>query len=225
MSEILVQVTRGSVVESRHAASVAVVDAEGRLLATAGEPDRITYWRSAAKPVQALPLVAAGGVERFGFNAAELAVMVGSHSGEEVHLQAVQSILQRLQLGEDALRCGAHMPISREAAEALIRAGELPRAVHSNCSGKHAGMLALAVLHGWPVQGKSDAVNHSRIDILTRHTRSSRTVPLNPSSRAAPAQKSTRTRSDTSRRTPTCPTPHPAQKYAALAESCFTSSA
>jgi L-asparaginase II len=153
MSELMLHVTRGAVVESRHTASLAIVDPAGQLLAAAGYPDRITYWRSAAKPVQILPLIADGGVERFNFTEDEIAVMTASHSGEEVHIAAVQSILEKLELGEDALRCGAHLPYSQAAAEELMRADEFPRAIHSNCSGKHSGMLAPAVLHGWPLYG------------------------------------------------------------------------
>jgi L-asparaginase II len=153
MSEVLIHVTRGSVVESRHAASVVLSDTSGHVRAFAGNPDRIAFWRSAAKPLQALPLVVGGGMEHFGLQEDELAVMTGSHSGDEVHVQAVQSILARIGLSEEHLRCGAHPPLSKAAAAELARARELPRAVHCNCSGKHAGLLALARLHGWPVEG------------------------------------------------------------------------
>lgn len=153
MSEVPVHVTRGSVVESRHVASVVLSDTSGRVRAYAGNPDRITFWRSAAKPLQVLPLVAGGGMERFGLQEDELAVMTGSHSGEQVHVQAVRSILERIGLSEEYLRCGAHPPGSKSAADDLVRAGELPRPIHNNCSGKHAGLLALAQLHGWPLEG------------------------------------------------------------------------
>lgn len=153
MSEVLVHVTRGSVVESRHVASVVLSDASGHIRAYGGSPDRITFWRSAAKPLQALPLVASGGIEHFGIQEDELAVMTGSHAGDDVHVRAVQSILSRIGLSEEHLRCGAHPPSSQAAVAELVRAGELPRAVHCNCSGKHAGLLALARLHGWPVEG------------------------------------------------------------------------
>lgn len=152
MSEVLVHVTRGGVVESRHWASLAVCDAEGKLVASAGSPDRITFWRSAAKPIQALPLVMGGGVKRFALSDSQLAVIAGSHCGEDAHIEAVQSILARIGLDEDELRCGAHMPYCESAAQALVKAGELPRAIHSNCSGKHAGMLALACLKEWPTR-------------------------------------------------------------------------
>ena len=153
MSEVAVHVTRGSVVESRHLVSVVLSDTSGRVRAYAGNPDRITFWRSAAKPLQVLPLVAGGGMERFGLQEDELAVMTGSHSGEPVHVQAVRAILELIGLSEEYLRCGAHPPASENAAHDLVRAGELPRPIHNNCSGKHAGILALAQLHGWPVDG------------------------------------------------------------------------
>lgn len=167
MSEVQLHVTRGPVVESRHSASVALADPTGRLVAACGYPDRITYWRSAAKPVQLLPLVMHGGIEHFGFTDSEIAVMTASHAGEDVHIEAVQSILEKIGLGEEALRCGPHLPYSQAAADALIRAGELPRAIHSNCSGNHAGMLALSVLRGWSPQGYMEPDHPVQREILS----------------------------------------------------------
>ncbi len=153
MGEVLVHVTRDGVVESRHQASLAIADVAGRLLAEGGSPERLAFWRSAAKPVQLLPLAAAGGVAHFRLTESELAVMAASHSGETIHIRAVQSILQKIGLGEEHLRCGAHPPMDKPAAAALVKAGEMPRAIHCNCSGKHAALLALAVLRHWPTSG------------------------------------------------------------------------
>lgn len=154
-----VVVTRGGVVESVHRVSVAVVDAGGRTVAQAGDPELLTFYRSAAKPLQALPLVEDGVVERFGMTASELAVCCASHSGEAGHVEAVSSILRKLGLGEGALACGPHPPLHEAAAEALAQTGQTPRPIHNNCSGKHAGMLALAMFHGWPVSGYQEAAH------------------------------------------------------------------
>lgn len=148
-----VSLVRGGVVESVHRVSVAVADADGRLVARVGAPTLVTLYRSAAKPMQALPLVEDGVVERFGITGAELAVCCASHSGERAHVEAVASLLGKLGLLEDALECGPHPPFHEESAAALVRGGGEPRAIHNNCSGKHAGMLALAVAHGWPAAG------------------------------------------------------------------------
>ncbi len=144
----LVEVTRGGRVESIHYGAVAVVDAQGRLVAHAGDPDLTTYLRSTAKPFQLLPLVESGGADRFGFGDQGLAVMAASHSGETRHVEAVQGILDKIGLGEDALQCGAHWPMSDASSRVLREAGREPTPIYNNCSGKHAGMLAQCVARG-----------------------------------------------------------------------------
>ncbi len=128
-----------------------VVDRGGRVRYAAGDPDLPLYLRSAAKPLQAIPLVESGGADALGLSDAELAVICGSHAGEPVHLDAVRSILGRAGLDERALQCGAHPPLSAPHAAALARKGDAPTAIHNNCSGKHAGMLAACRSRGWPV--------------------------------------------------------------------------
>src|SRR3989441_503393 len=104
-----------------------------------------------ANPAQVLPLLDAGAADRFHFADEEIAVMIGSHGGEPFHVRAVRSILKTIGLDEKALQCGAHAPYHRPSAHALRQRGEQPTALHNNCSGKHAGMLALAVHLGAPV--------------------------------------------------------------------------
>ncbi|MCA1817079.1 MAG: asparaginase [Acidobacteria bacterium] len=148
----LVEVWRGGVVESRHRGHVAAVAGDGRVVARAGEPETVTYLRSSAKPFQAIPLVASGAAERFGFTPAEIAVACGSHSGEPVHERTVAGMLEKIGLPETALKCGTHEPFSAEVAAELKRHGRPPRVLQNNCSGKHAGMLALALHLGAPVE-------------------------------------------------------------------------
>jgi L-asparaginase II len=148
----LVEVWRGQMVESCHRGHVAAVDGDGRLVARLGEPETVTYLRSSAKPFQALPLVASGAADRFGFGPREIAVACGSHSGEPVHEEVVAGMLKKIGLGESALKCGTHEPFSPEATRELRRRGERPRVLQNNCSGKHAGMLALALHLGAPVE-------------------------------------------------------------------------
>lgn len=153
MADQVVEVVRGAVVESRHRVHAAVVDADGRLRATVGDPDYITFFRSSAKPFQALPLVADGAMDRFGITLEELALCCGSHSGEARHVQAATSLLQRIGLDGEALACGAHAPFHAAARRELREAGLEPVRLHNNCSGKHAGMMALARVHGWDPTG------------------------------------------------------------------------
>jgi L-asparaginase II len=150
---VLVEVTRGSIVESVQYGTVAVADADGNLVAWTGNPGMVTYYRSACKPIQAIPLVESGGADHFGLTDTEIAVTCGSHGGEDIHVEAVLSILDKIGVGPDALACGAHLPLEREAARELQSQGQAPSALHNNCSGKHSGMLALAKFHGWPIGG------------------------------------------------------------------------
>jgi L-asparaginase II len=146
----LVEVWRGRLVESRHRGHVVALDGDGRVVARLGSPETVTYLRSSAKPHQAVPLVATGAADRFGFTPAELAVACGSHNGERAHVETVAGMLEKTGLGESALKCGVHEPFGREAAAELRRRGERPGVLHNNCSGKHAGMLALALHLGAP---------------------------------------------------------------------------
>ena len=139
----MVELTRGDVVECTHRGALAVVDASGRLLGAAGNPRHVAYLRSAAKPFQALPTVAAGALEHFGLDQRALALMCASHHGTEEHVQICQQILDTIGLDVGALRCGVHWPIDEGASRRLAAAGLEPDARHNNCSGKHAGMLTL----------------------------------------------------------------------------------
>src|ERR1700681_4314899 len=150
---ILVEVTRGDLVESRHTGAAAVVDAAGRVVRSWGDIERPVFARSAIKPLQALPLVETGAADRFGLGDAEIALACASHRGEPVHVEAVRRWLGRVDLGPQDLECGSHPPGNAAAAEALIRAGEVPSALHSDCSGKHSGFLTTARHKGEPTRG------------------------------------------------------------------------
>lgn len=147
---ILVEIYRDQVLESFHRGAVCVVDREGKIIYSAGNIDQVCYPRSAMKLLQVLPLIAHGGMEHFGFTLEEIAVMCGSHNAEAEHLRVIRSILQKIGMSEDQLQCGPQYPTSKKDAEALIKKDEKPKAIHNNCSGKHAGMLAMCALMGWP---------------------------------------------------------------------------
>ena len=153
---LLVEVTRGAEVESRHRGHLAVVDPHGDVVAQLGDIATRTHFRSAAKPFQAIPIVATGAADHFQLTTQELAVINGSHSGEPQHLAAVQSILDKIGLPETALQCGVHTPFDEVAAKQLRAAGQTPRVLHNNCSGKHAGMLALARFLNEPIENYLD---------------------------------------------------------------------
>lgn len=160
------EATRGGIPESVHRVSVAVVDAEGRPVAVAGNPSLVAFWRSAAKPFQAMPLVAEGVADRVGFTPRELALACASHSSEPAHLEVVDAMLHKVGLGEEALACGPHPPLSPAVAEQVLREGTVLTPRWSNCSGKHAAMLAMAVVHHWPIQGYERAGHPLQLRIL-----------------------------------------------------------
>lgn len=149
---ILIEVTRGARVESAHRGSLAVSTASGHLVLAMGDMQRPVFARSAVKALQCLPLIESGAADRFGFGKAEIALACASHTGTERHVALAASMLERARLAERDLGCGAHAPMSPNAAAALIRAGHHPSQLHNNCSGKHAGMLATAVHLEEPTQ-------------------------------------------------------------------------
>ena len=150
---ILVEVTRGPVVESRHRGVIAIIDSGGRTIAALGSVDEPIFPRSAVKPIQALPLVESGAADAFGLGDAELALACASHGGEPRHVEGVAAMLAKVGLDESALECGPQWPASEEARHALIRSGGRPTALHNNCSGKHAGFIATARHRGWDHRG------------------------------------------------------------------------
>ncbi len=141
---VLVEVTRGLLVESRHRGAVAVFDGDGRKVLSIGDIDQPIFPRSAIKALQALPLVESGAADRFGLSDAEIALACSSHSAEADHIKAVNSVLGKIDLNDNALECGCQRPMNLEASLDLAIKGHKPLATHNNCSGKHAGFLCLA---------------------------------------------------------------------------------
>jgi L-asparaginase II len=148
----LVEVTRGSIVESVHFGALAVVDAQGQALHSWGDPQTITFLRSSAKPFQALPFVEMGGVEHFNLTDKELAVMCASHIGTDEHVATVAGMQQKIGVTESNLLCGTHTPAHEPTARALLLRGEEPTPNRHNCSGKHTGMLGQAMLRSLPLE-------------------------------------------------------------------------
>lgn len=156
---VLVEVTRGPAVESRHRGQIAVMDARGNLVRHVGDPAALVCMRSLAKPFQALALLTTGAVEAFGFGPEELALFSGSLSGQDFQVELVTRALEKLGLTPDVLQCGIHPPLHRPSAQALTKAGAKPTPLHNTCAGKHTAMLALCVHHKWPLENYL-AVDH-----------------------------------------------------------------
>jgi L-asparaginase II len=150
---LIVEVTRGNLVESRHACAAAITDAEGGVVRHWGDIEQPIYGRSAIKPLLALGLVETGAAEAFSLDDAEIALACASHDGEPRHISTLHAWLARVGLTVADLECGPHLPSDEASARALIREGREPDAGYNNCSGKHAGMLTTAVHMGEPTRG------------------------------------------------------------------------
>jgi len=144
--EILVTLTRGERVESAHHGAYCVV-VDGKVDRCRGDIEAPVYFRSAAKPIQAVAVIESGAPDRFGFSEEELAMVVGSHSGSPGHVATARSMLQKIGVDESILRCGGHRPLDRQVYEEYVRARYLWGRIEDNCSGKHSGMIGAA--KGW----------------------------------------------------------------------------
>lgn len=164
---VLVEITRGALVESRHRGFISVADGSGREILSLGDTKSRTYFRSAAKPFQTIPIISSGAAARFRLTRAELAVITGSHSGESIHLDAVRAMLGRAELDESLLQCGAHMPFDAATSRLMRSRGEAAAALHNNCSGKHAGMLLLAKHLNAPLESYIDPAHPVQQRILS----------------------------------------------------------
>ncbi len=177
---VLVEATRGPLVESLHRGAVAVCGADGRLVAAWGDVERAVFPRSAVKPLQALPLIESGAADHFGLSEPELALACASHTGSAAHVATITAWLQRIGLGEDDLECGSQAPSDSAAAQALLAAGRAASALHNNCSGKHCGMLTTArylneptkgyIAADHPVQRRITAVLAAMTGVPAQHT-------------------------------------------------------
>lgn len=141
---LLIEVTRGRAVESRHTGAIAVVDAKGKVRTAIGDTSQRVFPRSAVKSIQQLPLVESGAADRLGLGNAELALACSSHNAEPRHVETARGMLAAAGRSEADLACGGHVPMDRAAADALVRAGQHWGRIHDNCSGKHSGFICLA---------------------------------------------------------------------------------
>ena len=150
---VVIEVTRGPVVESRHEGIAAIVKADGSIVESWGDVDSLVLPRSANKPIQAMAFVESGAVEKFGLGNEHIALSCASHNGEPRHVETVKAWLAKIGLSENDLECGAHAPKLQASIEAMARENVLPGPAYNNCSGKHSGFLSTAVVYGEPTKG------------------------------------------------------------------------
>lgn len=171
MTVKLVEVTRNGLVDCTHWGHLVVADFDGNILYRLGDPDRLTFFRSSFKPLQAIAAIEKGIVEEYKLGLEEIALIVSSHSGEKRHIEILKSIMEKTGIEEEQLECGIHDPYGKEAAKELYMSGESATRLHCNCSGKHLGMMAAVKAMGLPVKGYS-ALDHqiqNDIDEIIKH--------------------------------------------------------
>lgn len=166
--EKLLEIRRGKYEEALHRGHLVVVSSDGRSLKSLGDGGKTLIMRSTAKPFQLMTVVASGAAERFGLGDAELAVAASSHSAEPEHISLVRSILDKISMSVEDLRCGVHPPFQQHVVESMAKAGISPSAIHNNCSGKHAAMLAACLASGWPTERYEEADHPLQMENLQR---------------------------------------------------------
>lgn len=168
LGEIFIEFTRSGHVETVHRGHMVAVDTKAKIVDALGEPYLPMYWRSSAKPFQALPFVRQGGLEKYKITEEELAVFLSSHSGEPLHVKLVKSVLKKIALTEEDLNCGVMRPMSSKVADQLIADHKPYKQVHNACSGKHSQILALSQMLGIPTKGYIES-NHEAQKIILQH--------------------------------------------------------
>ena len=163
----LLELTRGRVIEATHYGAIAVVDSDGKTIASYGDPQTVAFLRSSAKPFQALPFVERGGVEHFGYTLKELSLSCASHESAQIHLDTVKGMQEKIGIQESQLQCGSHQPGDAAVFRSMIQRGAEPTANNNNCSGKHTSMLAHAKMRGLPLENYLDINHPIQQDILT----------------------------------------------------------
>ena len=177
MTELTIHNTRGPALDTVHRVHAAVCAADGKLVASSGDAQHVSIMRSAAKPFQALPLAEDGVVERYAITGEELALACASHNSEVRQVELVRGLLTRIGLSEEDLACGPHPPLARDFGvrpDRSAKRAELaePSRLASNCSGKHTGMLALALHNGWETAGyhvSGHPVQERALGVLARY--------------------------------------------------------
>jgi len=151
MSEVLIKIYRGNIVENIYRGDIAIIGGKGKLAFLTGDSEKITYWRSSAKPIQALAVIYSGAAEKYGLTEKEIAIMTSSHSGEEEHIKLIYSILDKIGLNEGNLLCGAYPVFHKSSTESLIQNKIPTKSIYNPCSGKHVAQLILCQYYGWRI--------------------------------------------------------------------------
>ena len=153
--ELLAFSSRGNSIETLHHGWICVLNKEKKIIYKKGNIFDYTFLRSAAKPIQAIPIID----NNLNVSSKELAIITGSHSGSKKHLKILERFMQKHNLTLSSLKCGIHPPLDEAERIRLIKKGCSPSKLHNNCSGKHLGMLALCKTNSWDIKSYTK-INH-----------------------------------------------------------------
>lgn len=151
MSNILLKIYRGNLIENIYRGDISIVDKKGKSIFLVGDNKKITYWRSAAKPIQVMPVIYSGAADKYKLTDKEIAIMTSSHNGEQKHVKLIYNILAKIGLDEKALLCGVHPPVHKPTAKYLHQNKIKISPVYNPCSGKHVAQLTLCQYYGWSI--------------------------------------------------------------------------
>ena len=165
-SPILVEITRGGMIESIHRGTAIICNAKGEIVKSWGDIDRAIYPRSAIKPLQTIPVLESGAADAYKMDGAEIALCCASHSGELIHTERVMAWLKRMELDHNSLECGPQLPVDHATAKTMLQNRIAPNAIHNNCSGKHSGMLATALHEKQQLSGYTSADHPIQIRLM-----------------------------------------------------------
>lgn len=160
--------TRGKINDLFTFGTIVVVDKNNNIVYEKGDSQEIAYPRSSAKLMQAVTPLSLGAKSKYNLSGQEIAVMCASHSGEEIHIDTIRNMLEKIGLNELSLKCGPHYPFKEDISELMKRNKQDPKDIHNNCSGKHTGMLMSAVLNNWSID-KYYKVNHPVQKLITKN--------------------------------------------------------
>lgn len=153
MSVKLVEMLRSNLVESTHAGCIVVMTSDGKMLHKLGDPERLTYFHSSAKPLQGIAMLETGIADKFCLNLKEIALLISSHSGEKEHIEVLKTLMEKLDVDETALECGIAEPVNKSVLKELFSTGQPISKLHCNCSGKHLGFIAASKVMGYTLEG------------------------------------------------------------------------
>ncbi len=155
MNNIAIEVTRGEIGENFHRAHICIINKNREIIKKYGNENFLTFLRSCAKPIQAIPVITSGASEKFGLTEKEITIMSGSLNGQDFQVDILKSILKKIGLDESYLKCGIHPPSHKPTRKTLKEFSVL----HNNCAGKHLAMLTLCKFFNFPLEDY-DKIEH-----------------------------------------------------------------